>query len=97
MPDPNDPIIQKLITNVQDADDDSVAGSIKNLKTYVEACKLLEPDPIPEPEPSGVRGFFHRHAGDLIKAGTTLSVVGIIAIVEAKGDVIFRSKATKFL
>jgi hypothetical protein len=59
--------------------------------------KLLEPEPIPVPEPSGVRGFFHRHTGDLIKAGTTLSVVGLIAVVEAKGDVIFRSKATKLI
>lgn len=93
-----DSVTQKLIDDINvTGDPEQVSTRVKNLKTYVEAMKLLEPDPLPDPEPSGVKGFFHRHAGDLIKAGTTLGVVGVIAVIEAKGDVIFRSKATKFI
>lgn len=91
-------LTQKLIDEAMKTDNAEVVNDhVRSLKTVAEAKKLLEPDPIPDPEPSGVRGFFHRHAGDLIKVGGTLSAVGLIAVIEAKGDVIFRSKATKYL
>jgi hypothetical protein len=99
MPELNDPIVQRLVKAAEnpETDDKEALAYIKSLKTYAEAKKLLEPEPIPEPEPTGVKAFFSRHAGDFIKAGTTLVVVTVIAVTEAKGDVIFRSKATKFI
>lgn len=96
MPDASlDDITQKLIDRIDAAaHDEDVSTEVKNLKMVADAKQILNP---PTPEPEIERGFFHRHAGDLIKAGTTLAAVAAIAVIEAKGDVIFRSKATKFL
>ena len=93
-----DSLAQKLIDDVAaSTSEEETATAVKNLKTLGEAKKLFEPDPTPDPEPTGIKAFFSRHAGDLIKVGGTLSAVGLIAVIEAKGDVIFRSKATKYL
>jgi len=98
MPEPIDDTVQKLINDIDSATDgDATATAVKNLKVLAEAKKLLEPDPIPEPEPSGAKAFFSHHAGDLIKVGGSIVVVGIIAVIEAKHDIIFRSKASKFI
>lgn len=99
MSEPIDPLAEKLIADIENRDFslEDTATAVKNLKTYAEAKKLLEPDPIPEPEPSGPKAFFVRHAGDLIKVGGTLSAIALIAAVETKGDVIFRTKASKYI
>lgn len=90
-----DDITQQLIDRIADAThDEDVSTNVKNLKIVADAKQILEP---PTPELEDQRGFFARHAGDLIKAGTTLTAVVVIAVIEAKGDVIFRSKATKYL
>lgn len=80
-----------------DASSDEATTAVKNLKTYAEAQKLLESDPIPEPEPTGMKAFFAKHSGELIKVGGTLSAILVISIVESRGDVIFRSKASKYI
>lgn len=98
MPETIDDVTQTLLDDVDSTTNlESRSTAVKNLKTFAEAKKLLEPDPTPDPEPSGFKGFLDRHAGDLIKVGGTLVVVGFIAFTEAKGDVIFRSKAAKFI
>lgn len=98
MPESTDSVTQKLIDDIDHATSLEVKSTaVKTLKTYAEAKKLLDPDPIPDPEPTGVKAFFARHAGDLIKVGGTLAAVATIAVIEAKGDVIFRSKASKFI
>ena len=99
MPEISDPIVQRLIDLAEDpaTEEKDLATHIKSIKTYAEAKKLLEPDPIPDPEPTGFKAFLDRHAPELIKVAGTLTVVGIIAAIEAKGDVIFRSKASKFI
>jgi hypothetical protein len=98
MPEPLDNAQTKLINDITvTGDADQTATRVKNLKTFAEARKLLDPDPIPDPEPTGPKAFFERHAGDFIKVGGTLIVVAVIAVVESKGDVIFRSKASKFI
>jgi hypothetical protein len=95
----DDPVAQRLFDLAADpmTEDKDLSAHVKSLKTYAEAKKLFEPDPIPDPEPTGVKAFLNRHAGDLIKVAGTISVVGIIAVIEAKGDIIFRSKASKFI
>jgi hypothetical protein len=99
MSDPIDTITQKLLDDLAASDftTEDPATKIKTLKTFAEAQKLLEPEPIPDPEPTGPKAFFAKHAGDLIKVGGTLSVVSLIAVLEAKGDLIFRSKASKYI
>lgn len=99
MPESIDSITQKLLDDIatHDITTEAAATATKNLKTFAEAKKLLEPEPIPVPEPTGVKAFFSRNSGDLIKAGSTLVIVTTIAVLEAKGDLIFRSKATKFI
>lgn len=79
-----------------ETDPTNLSDLTKSLKTVTEAHDLVTPDPIPDPEPTGVRGFFHRHTGDLIKVGGTLSTVFLIATLENK-DLIFRSKASKLI
>lgn len=99
MSDSMDNVTQKLIDELMEADGTSeeAAALTKNLKTFAEAKKLLDPEPEPVPEPTGAKAFFGRYGGDLIKGGVTLTAVAVIAVIEAKGDVIFRSKATKYL
>lgn len=100
MPEPTDPIAQDLLKSIKDADPNDekvIADKIKTLKNYAEAKKLLEPEPEPVPEPTGFKAFVNRNSGDLIKAGSTLVIVTAIAAFEAKGDLIFRSKAAKFI
>lgn len=98
MPEPLEEARIKLINDLKATGDaDEASTRVKNLKTFAEAQALLVPAPIPEPEPTGVKAFFVRHSGDLIKVGGSLVIVSVIAIVEAKGDVIFRSKASKFI
>lgn len=94
-----DSLAQKLIDDIdgRDLTLEETSTAIKNLKTYAEAKKLLDPDPIPDPEPTGLKGFFARHSGDLIKVAGTLSAITLIAAVETKGDVIFRTKASKYI
>lgn len=99
MPEHSDPVVKRLLELAVDpaTEEKDLSTHIKSLKSYSEALKLLEPEPTPVPEPTGVKAFFGRHAGDLIKVGGSLSVVALIAVIEAKGDVIFRSKGTKFI
>lgn len=99
MSEPIEDALAQVISDItKEPDDlDKTATAVKTLKTFAEAKKLLEPEPIPESEPTGIKGFFERHSGDLIKVGGTLVVVSIIAVIETKGDVIFRSKASKFI
>lgn len=88
-------IINDLVTS--DFADDDTTTKIKNLKTLTEAIMIQTPDPLPDPEPTGLKGFLWRNSGDLIKVGGTISIVALIGLIEAKGDVIFRSKASKFI
>lgn len=67
---------------------------IKNLKTFQEATATPPPS---EDEPKGVRGFLKKNSGDLIKGGTTIGAICLIGLFELKGDVIFRTKAAKFI
>lgn len=98
MPEPIDDALAKVIKDVLDSSDlTETSTAVKNLKTIAEAKNLIDPDPIPDPEPTGFKAFLERHSGDLIKVGGTLVVVSIIAVIETKGDVIFRSKASKFI
>lgn len=99
MPESTDPLAQKLIADIESRDItlEETATAVKNLKTYAEAKKLLDPDPIPDPEPTGTKAFFVRHSADLIKVFGTLSAITLIAAVETKGDVIFRTKASKYI
>lgn len=99
MPEHIDDLIPQLINDVDSNKDDldKTAIAVKNLKTFGEARNLIVPEIPEDPEPTGTKAFFVRHAGDLIKVGGSLLVVGVIAVIEAKGDVIFRSKASKFI
>jgi hypothetical protein len=49
------------------------------------------------PEPKGAKAWFEKHSDALIKVGGTLSTVVLVGFVESKFDVIFRSKASKYL
>ena len=98
MPESFDSVTQKLLDSAAaEVDPEKQSTIVKSLKTVVDAQAILTPEPNPVPEPTGFKAFLDRHADSLIKVGGTLGVVSIIAIIEAKGDVIFRSKATKYL
>lgn len=100
MSDSMDDVAQKFIDELMTdngSTPEETSDLVKNLKTLAEAKKLLDPEPEPVPEPTGAKAFFGRHGGDFIKGGFTLAAVVVIATIEAKGDVIFRSKATKYL
>lgn len=99
MPETLDTVAQKLIEAVaKDLDDlDKTSTAVKSLKTFAEAQDILKPDPEPDPEPTGVKAFLRRNDEHLMKIGGSIAVVALIALIEAKGDIIFRSKASKFI
>lgn len=94
-----DDLAQQLIDSIDGCDLtlEETTTAIKNLKTFAEAKNLLDPDPIPDPEPTGTKAFFARHADALIKVVGTFGAIALIAAVETKGDVIFRTKASKYI
>lgn len=95
-----DSITQQLLDDIAKSDDfstDAVTAKIKNFEIFAKAKNLIDPEPEPEPEPMGFRAFVRKNSGDLIKVGGTLAAVSLIAVFEGKGDLIFRSKATKYI
>lgn len=98
MPASFEDIQSKTLDALIDADLSTEEASvmIKNLKILADTQATLTPDPEPEPEPKGTRAWLKKNSTELIKAGTTLTVVGVICFVEGK-DLILRSKATKFI
>ena len=94
-----DDVQSKILDQLKDDDlsPDAMSTQIKNLKTLAETQQILKPDPTPEPEPKGLKGFFEKHADALIKVGGTVTAILLIGAIETKGDVIFRSKASKFI
>ncbi len=92
--------VQNLIIDDLDKHDltsDSATALLKNLSILATAQATLRTDPIPEPEPTGFRGFLHRNSGDLIKVGGTISAIALIGFVETKFSTIIRPKASKFI
>lgn len=78
-----------------DVTSDDYLTSIKALEAINKAeAALKTPEP---PEPKGAKAWFEKHSDALIKVGGTLSTVALIGFVESKFDVIFRSKASKYL
>ncbi len=82
-----------------------LAGADEGTEEFTNVLKELEilnkaeaAQKEPEtPEPKGAKAWFEKHSSDLIKVGGTLSTVILVGIVESKFDVIFRSKASKYL
>lgn len=93
-----DDVRSKMLDQLSDETFESEAASaiIKNLKTLEDAAETHTKSSNPE-EPTGVRGFFKKNSGDLIKAGTTVGAIVLIGVFELKGDVIFRSKAARYI
>lgn len=75
-----------------DVTDDQYATAIKRLEDLNKA-EAAEKENIP----TGAKGWFERHSDALIKVGGTAGIVVLIGFVETKFDVIFRSKAAKYL
>lgn len=71
-------------------------------EAYLTAIKALEGINKAEvaqktEESKGAKAWFDRHSDALIKVGGSAGIVVLIGIVETKFDVIFRSKAAKYL
>lgn len=86
-------ILSELVGHEVTADE--YATALKALETLNKAeAAQYRPDP---PEPTGKKAWFERHSDALIKVGGTFSSIVLIGFVESKFDVIFRSKASKYL
>jgi len=83
----------------------TIANGTVGTEEYTNALKQLETlnkaeaaQKEPEtPEPKGTKAWFEKHSDALIKVGGTLGTVVLVGFVESKFDVIFRSKASKYL
>lgn len=88
-------------TNLLDDIANLTAGSAEHLNALkaLETLNKAEASQVaPEtPEPTGAKAWFERHSDALIRVGGTLATVTAIGFVESKFDVIFRSKASKYL
>lgn len=92
-----DDVRTKMLNQLADETFESEAATtiVKNLKTLQEAANI--PDSPSTDDETGFKAFLKRNSGDLIKAGSTLGAISLIGLFELKGDVIFRSKASKFI
>jgi hypothetical protein len=71
------------------------ANAVKALETLNKAeASQIHPE---TPEETGVKAWFEKHSDALIKVGGTFGSIALIGFVESKFDVIFRSKASKYL
>jgi hypothetical protein len=83
----------------------TLADQDKTSQEYLNAIKALEilnkaeaAQIHPEnPEETGAKAWFEKHSDALIRVGGTLTTVVLVGFVESKFDVIFRSKASKYL
>lgn len=95
------PSYEDIRNNLLDKLNDSDTGStefsdaVKSLKVLEEANKIHHDTEVEEDY--DWKRFLKDHAGDFIRVGGTLVTVVAIGIVENKFDVIFRSKASKYL
>lgn len=80
---------------VSDTEDYTACLSkLENLNRAESGQFREEPTEAPE---TGVKAWFERHSDALIRVGGTLSAIVMIGIAEQKFDMIFRSKASKFI
>lgn len=92
-----DSLRQDLLTHLANSDEgsDQYTNALKQLETLNKAeSAQKEPE---TPEPKGTKAWFEKHSDALIRVGGTLGTVVVIGFVESKFDVIFRSKASKYL
>lgn len=76
----------------RDVTDDGYTTALKNLEMLNKAEAAQK-----TVESKGTKAWFERHSDALIKVGGTLGAITLIGLVETKFDVIFRSKAAKYL
>lgn len=81
-----------------------LAGCDEGSEEYTNLLKQLEilnkaeaAQPQPEKEEKGAKAWFKDHSDSLIKVGGTFGSIVLLGFVESKFDVIFRSKASKYL
>jgi len=79
----------------EDEGSEKLTDMLKQLELLNKA-EAAQKDP-ETPEPKGAKAWFEKHSSDLIKVGGTLGTVVLVGFVESKFDVIFRSKASKYL
>ena len=79
-----------------------IAGAEEGTEEYSNLIKQIDAlnkaeSSHPETPEKGVKAWFEKHSDALIKVGGTLGTVVTIGFIESKFDVIFRSKASKYL
>jgi hypothetical protein len=90
-------IRQSLLSHLAGCDEGSedYTNCLKQLETLNKAeAAQLQPEP---PEEKGAKAWFEKHSDSLIKVGGTFGSIILLGFVESKFDVIFRSKASKYL
>jgi hypothetical protein len=81
-----------------DVTSDDYAKALKALEAINKAeATQYRPEPPAPPEPTGAKAWFDRHSDALIRVGGSVTTVVMVGFVESKFDVIFRSKASKYL
>lgn len=84
-------LLETLVDENTSSDDFS--NAMKNLKILEESFKINQDVNVKEEK----KNFFQAHSSELIRVGGTIATVLTIGIIETKFDVIFRSKAAKYL
>lgn len=88
----------KLLETMNNSLDEGSPEYLNAMKSLVELNKAEAAQLHPEtPECTGKKAWFERHSDALIRVGGTLATVVAVGFVESKFDVIFRSKASKYL
>lgn len=96
MPASYEDIRSNLLETLNDSDTsaDDYSNAMKNLKILEEAHKINQDVTNVKEEK---KNFVQAHASEFIRVGGTIATVLAIGFIETKFDVIFRSKASKYL
>lgn len=88
---------QQLFSHLAGSDEGSeeFTAVVKQIEA-INKAEAAQKDP-ETPEPKGTKAWFEKHSDALIKVGGTIAAICTIGFVESKFDVIFRSKASKYL
>lgn len=92
-------IRSELLTTINNLDPVDDRESYQNCLDMLEKINKAEAaeKEAPEATPTGAKAWFDRHSDSFIKLGGSLAAIVMVAFAESKFDLIFKSKASKYI
>lgn len=86
----------ETISNLDPVDEAETYADCLDKLEKINKAEAAEKE-TPEVPPTGVKAWFDRHSDAFIRVGGTVVAIGAVAFAESKFDLIFKSKASRFI